>query len=223
MLYYMKQLQVGPLKAGIPQCSILGPLLFSVYVNDRVENIHSSIRLLADDTGLYIIVDDPINAAYQLNNGLQKIHLRAKMWLVSFNPAKSESMIFSRKRNKPYHPPIFMNQTRIEEGPSHKHLGAVYSNDCTLNEHPDYKKSKEWTHINIMRKLKFKLDRRCRQSTCFSFIRPVIEFSDVVWDNCALYEANELRKIQIEAARIVAGATKLVSIDSLYTGTGWEL
>ena len=56
----------------------------------------------------------------------------------------------------------------------------------------------------------------------FSFIRSVIEYSDVVWNNCTLYDANELEKIQIEAARIVTGATKLVSIDSFYTETGWE-
>ena len=95
------------LQAGVPRGSILGPLLFLVYINDTVENINSSIRLLADDTSLYIIVDDPINASNQLNKDLYKIHLWAKKWLVSFNPAKSESMIFSifsRKRDKPYHP-----------------------------------------------------------------------------------------------------------------------
>ena len=68
------------------------------------------------------------------------------------------------------------------------------------------------------------LDRRSLQTIYmyFSFIRPVIEYSNVVWDNCTLYEANELEKVQIEAAHIVTGATKLVSIDSLYTETGWE-
>ena len=76
--------------------------------------------------------------------------------------------------------------------------------------------------MHIMRKLKFKLDRRSLQTIYFSFIRPVIEYSDVVWDNCTRYEANELEKIEIEAARIVTGATKLVSIDSLYSETGWE-
>ena len=73
-----------------------------------------------------------------------------------------------------------------------------------------------------MKKLKFKLDRRSLQTIYFSFIRPVIEDSDVVWNNCTLYEANELEKIPIEAARIVTGATKLISIDSLYTEIGWE-
>ena len=72
-----------------------------------------------------------------------------------------------------------------------------------------------------MRQLRFFLDRKSLQS--FSFIRPVLEYADVVWDNCTQYEANELEKIQTEAARIVTGSIKLVSIDALYTGTGWEM
>ena len=210
------------IKAGIPQGSILGPLLFLLYINDIVENTHSSIRLFADDTSLYIIVDDPIDSANQLNNDLQTIHLWAKTWLVTFNPTKSESVIFSWKRNKPYHPPVFMNQTEIKEVTSHKHLGVVFSNDCTWHEHLDYIKSKAWTRRKITRKLKFKLDMHSLQTIYFSLIRPVIEYSDVVWDNCTLYEANELEKIQLEAVRIVTGATKLISIDSLYTETSLE-
>ena len=91
-----------------------------------------------------------------------------------------------------------MNQTQIEEVTSHNHLGVVYANDCTWHEHLDYIKSNAWTRINLMRKLKFKLDRHSIQTIHFSFIRPVIEYSDVVWDNCTLYEANELEKIQTE-------------------------
>ena len=98
------------LKAGVPQGSILGPLLFLVYINDIVEDIHSTIRLFADDTSLYIIVEDPLRAADQLNSDLAKIHLWANKWLVSFNPSKSESIIFSRKQIKPFHPPVKMNQ-----------------------------------------------------------------------------------------------------------------
>ena len=56
----------------------------------------------------------------------------------------------------------------------------------------------------------------------FSFIRPLIEYADVIWDNCTQYQVNKLEKIQNEAARIVTGATKLVSIISLYLETGWE-
>ena len=56
-----------------------------------------SIRLFADDTSLYIIVDDAIQAAETLNSDLEKISRWAQQWLVTFNPAKSESILFSRK------------------------------------------------------------------------------------------------------------------------------
>ena len=210
------------IKAGVPQGSILGPLLFLLYINDIVEDIHSSIRLFADDTSLYIIVDNPIQAAEQLNSDLLKIHLWATKWLVRFNPEKSESMLFSRKINKPFHPQVIMDQKNIVEVDSHKHLGVVFSKDCTWHDHLELTKSKAWSRINVMRKLKFQLDRKSLQTIYFSFICPILEYADVVWNNCTQYESNELEKIQNEAARIVTGATKLVSINSLLTETGWE-
>ena len=210
------------LKAGVPQGSILGPLLFLVYMKDIVEDIHSTIRLFVDDTSLYIIMEDPLRAADQLNSDLAKIHLWATKWLVSFNPSKSKSIIFSRKQIKPFHPPIEMNQQQISEVNSHKHLGLIFSNDCTWHEYLDYIKTKAWHRVNIMRKLKFTLDRKSLQTIYISFIRPLLEYADVVCDNCTQYEANELEQIQNEAARIVTGTTKLVSIQSLLSETGWE-
>ena len=125
-------------------CSILGPLLFLLYINVIVEDINSSIRLLADDTSLYIIVDDPIQAAEQLNLDPAKIHHLADKWLVTFNPGKLESILLSRKHNKPHHPPVLLNQTHIAEVNSHKHLGITFSNDCTWHEHLELVKSKAW-------------------------------------------------------------------------------
>ena len=94
----------------MPQGSILGPLLFLIYINDIVDDIGSVIRLFADDTSLYLVVDNPIDAANVLHSDFNKIHLWAKKWLVTFNPSKSECLLFSRKHNKPLHPSLSMHK-----------------------------------------------------------------------------------------------------------------
>ena len=211
-----------PIGAGVPQGSILGPLLFLIYINDIVMDIGSTVRLFADDTSLYIIVDDPVEAARCLNLDLERIHRWAERWLVKFNAAKSESLLVSRKRIKPFHPPLVMNNEPIKEVLSHKHLGLFLSNDGKWHEHINYITSKAWSRIYVMRKLKFLLDRRSLETIYVSFIRPLLEYADVVWDNCTRYEVEAIEKIQLEAARIVTGTTKLVSIEELYNETGWE-
>ena len=180
---------------------------------DIARNINSSIRLFADDTSLYIIFENPIQAATILNSDLSQIYTWASNWLVTFNPSKTESLLFSRKLFKPLHPTLYMNQQDIITVESHKHLGLTFTNDLSWHEHLNNIKTKAWHRINVMRKLKFQLSRKSLQIIYFSFIRPLLEYADVVWDNCTQYEANELEKIQHEAARIVSGATKLVSID----------
>ena len=73
-----------------------------------------------------------------------------------------------------------------------------------------------------MRKVKFIFDRQSLETIYTSFIRPVLEYTGVVWDNYSQYEINALEKIQTEAARIATEATKLVALDMLYRQTGWE-
>ncbi|MCG7868583.1 MAG: endonuclease/exonuclease/phosphatase family protein [Candidatus Thiodiazotropha taylori] len=210
------------IRAGVPQGSILGPLLFLLYINDIVTDIGSNIRLFADDTSLYIVVDDPTNAANCLNTDLDKISRWAATWLVSFNPTKTESLLISRKLNRPHHPALSMQNHQIIEVDHHKHLGIYLSNDCTWHHHINYIKEKAWFRVNIMRRLKFKLDRKSLEVIYTAFIRPLLEYSDVIWDNCTEYEKNDLDKIQNEAARIATGATKLVSLNALSKEICWE-
>ena len=89
-----------------------------------------------------------------------------------------------------------MDKTQNNEVTSHKHLGIIFSNDCSWHNHTEHIKTKAWYRINVMRKLKFELDRRFLQTIYFSFIRPLLEYADVVLNNCAQYESNELKKIQ---------------------------
>ena len=190
-----------------------------------MSNIQSNIRLFADDTSLFLIIDrdsEVISSANTLNQDITTVMEWAERWLVTFNSVKTESLLISRKRNSPIHPALSMSGQNIQSVPSHKHLGVFLSSDCSWHSHVDFIKEKAWSRVNVMRKLKFQIDRKSLETIFTCFIRPLLEYGDVIWDNCTLYEKNELDKIQNEAARIVTGATKLVSLQQLNNDIGWE-
>ena len=83
------------IRAGVPQGSILGAFTLFMYINDIVRDIGSNIRLFADDTSLFIIFDNPVTAADSLNTDLNELLQRAATWLVTFNPARTESLLLS--------------------------------------------------------------------------------------------------------------------------------
>ena len=109
---------------------------------------------------LYIIVENPEAAAGCLNIDFGKMSRWAASWLVSFNPVNNEAFLLFGKLNKPYHPPVFMQNHQITEVESHMHLGVCFAKDWSWHQHIEYIKQKALIRINIMRKLTFKLGRK---------------------------------------------------------------
>ena len=167
-------------EAGVSQGSILGPLLFLLYINDIVKCIGCSIRLFADDTSLYIIVERPDQAARLLNADLQTISNWAVDWLVEFNAKKTMAMTISRKRNPVPQPPLFLNNTLIQETSTHKHLGLTFSNTCNWTDHVNNICKKACTPLNLLRALKFRVNRKSLEKMYYAFVRPLLEYSDIV-------------------------------------------
>ena len=115
-----------------------------------------------------------------------------------------------------------MNNVIIKEVELHKHLGVTISEDGSWNSHINDILVKASSRLSMLRKVKFKLKRMHLQSIYFSFIRPIMEYADIVWDNIPDYLTQSLENLNIEAARIVTGGTKLSSRQLLYEETGWE-
>ena len=101
-----------------------------------------------------------------------------------------------------------MNNTPIDTTASHKHLGLTFSNKRSWNEHINNITKTAYSRLNMLRALKFKVNRNALK-IYISFIRPLLEYSDSVWDNASTESKNQLEAVHNEAARILIGATKL--------------
>ena len=73
-----------------------------------------------------------------------------------------------------------------------------------------------------MRKLKYSFSRIALNQIYISYVRPIFEYSSIVWDNCTVEHANSLENMQNEAARIVTGLTRSVSLENLYNECRWD-
>ena len=206
--------------AGVPQGSVLGPTLFLIYINDIVLNIKSTIKLLADDTSIYLALNDPNERAEILNSDLSQIDMWAKTWKVSFNPLKTDLMNFLTKSNMNV-VPLHFNNTIIENTSTHKHLGVILQHDCKWNNHINSLISKTRILVSCLKSYKYRLNRRSLETIYKSFILPHFDYADILYDNCPLYLKNKLEEVNLDALRTVIGTVKGTSHETIYLESGF--
>ena len=207
--------------AGVPQGSVLGPLLFLIYVNDISDNLLSLTRLFADDSSLFFSGTNLRDIEGIINHDLIMVTEWARKWMVNFNPNKTEAMFFRYFQDQEY-PVLVFDNVNVKFVSQHKHLGLTFSENMKWKCHKDSVLTSASRMIGIMRKLKYVFSRRSLNQIYISYIRPILEYSSIVWDGCTVEQQNSLEKLQNEAARIVTGLTKSVTLIRLYTECGWE-
>jgi hypothetical protein len=90
-----------------------------------------------------------------------------------------------------YHPYSLMG-TMLENSKSHKHLGVIFNSNGKWNNHINEIYTKACRRINILRMMKHRLDRKSLEKLYIGFIRPMLEYGGIVWDNCSLHESELL-------------------------------
>ena len=214
----------GSINAGVPQGSILGPLLFLIYINDITHVVnHCQIRLFADDTCLYITVDENHNlTANLINEDIASVATWASKWLVKFSPQKTEAMVKSNRSNKNDHPRCTFNNNLINETLQHMHLGVIFSSDLTWSAHIDSICKKANKRLGLLKSLQYRTDRHSLERLYIACILPVIEYADVIWAGSYEKDLEKLDSIHHKGARIVSGATERCSTNRLMEEVGWN-
>ncbi len=135
---------------------------------------------------------------------------------------KTEAMLFTlRQLDRPLN--LTFENTPITFVENNKHIGLTLSSNGKWHAHIDNIIASTSKILGIMRNLKFKISRRALNQIYISYMRPILEYASSVWDGCEEYEKDSLEKIQNEAARIVTGLTRSVSLENLKQEVGWQL
>ena len=170
------------MKAGVPQGSVLGPLVLLININDIGNNLSSTATLFADDTSSSKhIIDDNISN-YEVQHDLDTIEAWASKWQVIFNPLKSESMLVSLRRNTENGRNFTFQNHVINNVDIHKHLGLTWNSDASTII------ARASKRIDMLRAFRFKLDRSSLEKMYFAYIRPIFEYASVVWDSAPRHE-----------------------------------
>ena len=131
-------------------------------------------------------------------------------------------MTFSVKRMKPLHPYIFCSDKKIIEVSQHTHLGIVLSNNFSWRAHIFKIYDKASKRLNILKGIKYKVDKTTLRKVYISLLSPLMEYADVLWDGCTESESDLLGHVQYEAAKIVTGAMKGTSKHRIMQEIEWE-
>ena len=191
-----------------------------MYVNDIAESLLSLTRLFADDSSLFYSAATIKDIEGIINHDLRMLVRWAAQWLINFNPLKTEVMRFTLRLVDSL-PNIIFYGSPIKIVTEHKHLGLTFSDNGQWHNHIENIIKSASKVTGKMRKLKFTFSRVALNQIYQSYLLPIIEYSCVVWNGCTVQDINSLQKLQNEAARIVTGLRRSVSLDNPYRECGW--
>ena len=190
--------------SGVPQGTVLGPLLFLLYINDLPLDLQCTTRLFADDCLLYATVVDPTVDGDLLQSDLINLELWQKTWQMEFNPKKCSTMCISLKREPPFRRYTFCSRL-LDCVDSHPYLGVQLDNKLRWKEHIQIVTSKANKMLGLIRRNFWFCSEDVKQTLYKTLVRPKLEYAAVSWDPHYKCDVGRMEQVQRSAARFCTG------------------
>ena len=192
--------------SGIPQGSVLGPLLFVAYINDLPRGLQSTVKIFADDTKLYA-QSNSSNGPIFLQNDLNRLQEWSQKWLLRFHPEKCSVVKVGRDNENEY----FMNQTtpngsttmKLKTSSMEKDLGVIIDDKLTFKEHVFQTTKKANRIVGLIRRTFAFLSDKTFVLLFKSLVRPLLEYGHSIWQPHDKYLCKEVEDVQRRATRMI--------------------
>ena len=209
---------------GVPQGSILGPLLFLIFVNDLPDAVEDcSINLYADDITIYSSDKDPT----KLGDRVEKDLGRVAVWIdtngLRMNVAKTQLMVLSRRgrRDAANSVRVKVGEMDLERKKCVKYLGVEINEDLSWKKHIEKMHRQCLAKLALIRRAGTYLPCNIRKLLYQAFILPHLDYCSVVWSSCGLTLSKRFERVQNFAMRIILRKPPLTSTLELRQSLGW--
>ena len=192
-----------PVLSGVPQGSVLGLMLFLLYINDITHQLSSRVRLFSDDCLIYREIKSPDDHCI-LQQDLDKLIEWRHQWQMSFNTAKCYVMRISLATKKNLWQECLMEGNSLELKDDHPYLGVQLSSTLSWECHINLVTAKATRAQGFIRSNLVACDRSAKEKAYFSLVRPLTEYCCVGLSPRQHKLKNKLEKVQCSAACFVA-------------------
>lgn len=197
------------IKAGVPQGSVLGPLLYNIYTSDIPRPTRSEIGQFADDTIVYYSNRKPTSIKIALQKDLNQISIWFSKWRIKINERKTQAILFTPRIRHKRPDEIILNNHRIEWQRSVKYLGLTLDTTLTYNEHVKNIKRKlglarKWLYPLINDKSKVTVENKIRLIK--TMMIPVATYAGEIWFQCCDTQRNKIQGYLNKTVRAAANA-----------------
>ena len=194
-----------PVTSGIPQGSVLGPILFTIFINDMPDSINSLIKLFADDTKLFKAIES-LDDVDIIQNDINELYAWSKKWQLPFNINKCKVLHFGKSKN---HHLYTMNNSQLTIENSEKDLGVLFDTDMNFKHHIKTIINKANQRVGMIRRHFSKLNGQSLKLLYKTLIRPILEYCNVVWFPLTKHDTQEIEKVQHRATKLVSSIAHL--------------
>ncbi len=210
-------------KCSVPQGSILGPLLFIVYINDLVEILsETKANLYADDTAMYVSGESYIDVILALRIEMDNLVQWLRLNKLTLNVAKTKLMIFGTKpklraiRDSP----LKIGDETVERVAVFKYLGILLDESLDWEPHVNKLYSKTCSKVGLLKKIRSNIDHSTALPLYKSLVLPHLDYCDTIYMTANADVLNKLQLVRNIACRTLLLANKYASVIEMHTELG---